>query len=181
MISIKPVKRMIKACLDAVQGVSWYRAMARLARRRIRIAEADPEEARKILLRFGSRPSGFSSRGPGVTIFVAKDGKRTVGYVFLDRLSESNGFTGYWLCGLTVGIFYRRMGIGEGLTRAVMKKAKENDAGELLLIVSEANLPAVRLYRKEGFQKKVIPAIEAQLKAEQAQAGFRRIVMSVVT
>jgi ribosomal-protein-alanine N-acetyltransferase len=46
---------------------------------------------------------------------------------------------------------YRRLGLGREVTRALLRFAKEKGVTDVFLEVRESNLPAISLYRSEGF------------------------------
>jgi ABC-2 type transport system ATP-binding protein len=69
------------------------------------------------------------------------------------------------------------MGIGEELSRMVMEKSRKERAKGLSLLVNEYNHRAIRLYRKLGFEMRVIPALERELEHERCTLGYRRVLM----
>ncbi len=84
---------------------------------------------------------------------------------------------GLWLFSLGVRLKYRRLGIGELLSRRVVQVARERGAPELYLLVFEDNRPAVRLYHKLGFKQRTVSTMEEMLKREKQTYGRRRVVM----
>jgi GNAT superfamily N-acetyltransferase len=114
---------------------------------------------------------------PHVTHFVAKHGQSLAGYIELVRHPPEHAhYAGYWLFSLHVWTCYRRLGIGERLTRRVMTLAGKEGADELLLLVHESNTNAINMYQKLGFIRCSKPALDQQL----AQETPRRIVMTVL-
>lgn len=115
---------------------------------------------------------------PSITNYVAKRGNRVIGLVRLGRRHDANpAYTGHWLWSLTVREPYRGMGLGEALTNHVIGEAQREGAPALFLAVTEGNFPAVRLYRKLGFERVVLPEVEEQLIAEAQQLGRRRVTL----
>ncbi len=72
---------------------------------------------------------------------------------------------------------YRGLGVGEALTQRVISEARARGATEVLLAVFNDNAPAGSLYRKLGFQRIVVPALEPTFEEEEEQLGRRRVVM----
>jgi ribosomal protein S18 acetylase RimI-like enzyme len=72
------------------------------------------------------------------------------------------------------------MGIGEDLTCKVINQAVAEGAPELVLLVGEDNLSAIRLYAKLGFKKTVVPELQEQLEEERRAWGMRRVLMRKV-
>lgn len=115
-----------------------------------------------------------------LTDFGAVNGKgERVGSVQLVKHPEDFPSRGYWLFGLSVKFFYRRMGIGERLTLAVIEQARQEEAQELHLLVATDNREAIRLYRKLGFCWDAIPALREHLQKEAELSGYPRVVMSL--
>jgi ribosomal protein S18 acetylase RimI-like enzyme len=162
-----------------MQGVSLYRKVARLFSPGIEIREASEEDQRKI---YRGVPPGGSDQIKNrmlVADFMAVTKKNeAVGFVQLLKCEEDGPHRGYWLYSLRVEIFYRRMGVGEKLTLAVIDRSRQEKAQELLLLVSADNREAIRLYRKLGFHFKTIPGLEEQLQKEAELSGCPRVVMN---
>lgn len=178
-------RRIAAAILRRAQNFALYRALARRFQIRPVIAEASEPELARVQARFN--PGVWlppTRRNPNATHYVAKFGAQIAGFVELVRHPpEHYPYVGYWLFGLHVWTRYRGLSIGEQLSRRVMEQARAEGARELLLLVYEDNptgtfsLPAINLYRKLGFARVKLPALEAQLQAEKTQTGRRRIVM----
>jgi signal peptidase I len=168
---IQKVKGLFGLGIRKLQGISTYRRAVKLLQIRVEIREADKEEGQQI--------TGHAiSPSIDKTIFVAKKGKNIVGYVeWAQRPAQEHPFKGHWLYGLTVRSIYRGSGIGEKLTQKVIEKSVSEGAKELSLLVAENNYPAVKLYRKLGFDRRIIPALEKLLEEEQHATGDRRICM----
>lgn len=166
--------------LRKIQGISVYRRVARSLRFGIEIKEADEEDLIEIhaWLNPGD-PEVSVIRNPHVTDLVAKKGDRVIGFVQLVRHPKKHyPYVGYWIFSLMVRTLYRGMGIGETLCQAVIEKAREEEVGELFLLVRQDNHQIIKLYRKLGFEMKVIPALEEPLEREKLSLGYRRVSMS---
>jgi ribosomal protein S18 acetylase RimI-like enzyme len=173
-------RRLLAACLRRVQGARLYRKTARLFTYEMEIKEAKKEDLKNIQRFFRLKTANLLTERPGVTDFVAKSKGNVIGFVQLVRHPEGTPYHGYWLFSLTVKLFYRRMGIGERLSRAVMERAVREGARELSLLVFEDNLGAIGMYRNLGFEITVVPALEESLKKEKAIYGRRTVIMRKV-
>ena len=175
------LRRLLGFCLRRIQGISVYRRIAKSLWFNIKIKKADQEDLRKVHAWFNPRSAEPPvSRNPSVTNFVAKKGKRVIGFVQLVRHSETkHAYAGYWLFSLKVRIFYRALGIGAQLSQAVIDMTRNEGAKELSLLVREDNQWAISLYTKLGFKRKVIPALKGQLEKESLSHGSKRVVMSL--
>jgi ribosomal protein S18 acetylase RimI-like enzyme/predicted nucleotidyltransferase len=168
-------------CLEKMQGLHIYRRISRRLHPRLTIRELD-ETAMKNAGAWltADHTESRTARDIRVTRFIAKKGERVIGSVELVRRSEEcYPHNGYWLSSLEVKTRYRGMGIGEELSHKVIEKSKKEEAKSLSLLVRMNNYQAIKLYRKLGFEKVVIPALEGQLEEEQRILGNRRIVMSL--
>jgi ribosomal protein S18 acetylase RimI-like enzyme len=113
-----------------------------------------------------------------VTDWVARWAGITAGSVQLVvQTGASAEWAGHWLSSLTVRAPLRGLGIGEALARAVVDRARDEGAGELLLAVQEDDLRAMALYRKLGFESFTVPALEPIFAEELERLGRRRVVM----
>jgi len=173
--------RLPRFCMRKIQGIPFYRKLARLFWLGTGIKEADEEDIRRFntwFKRIGGRASILRDRN--VTRLVAKRGSKVVGSVQLMRFPEGSPlFTGYWLFSLIVNSFYRGMGIGEKLSRVVIEKARAEGAEELFLRVGEDNHRAINLYCKLGFRIKAMPKLdEARLNEEMVQRKHSQVIMS---
>ncbi|MDP3880055.1 MAG: GNAT family N-acetyltransferase [Dehalococcoidales bacterium] len=166
--------------LLGMQCVKLYRRVARSLKHGIEIAELDEGHARHLSHLFNFKQSADNrSRGVSVTHFAARKRDQVIGYASLvGRSRRYHSHDGHWLINLAVRTTYRGMGIGEELTRFVMEKSMKSGASEISLLVFEDNAPAIKLYRKLGFERKVIPALEKELEDEQRILGRRRVCMS---
>lgn len=108
---------------------------------------------------------------------VAKQKDMVIGGVTLNKFQESDyPYEGWWLFGMNVKLRYRRMGIGEKLTKMAADVAAKQGATEIKLLVFEDAKPANNLYRKSGFRKISIPELNRQLEKEAQENSRRRII-----
>ena len=108
---------------------------------------------------------------------VAKQKDMVIGGVTLTKFQESNyPYEGWWLFGMKVKLRYRRMGIGEKLTKMAADVAAKQGATEIKLLVFEDAKPANNLYRKSGFLQVSIPELDRQLEKEAQENSRRRII-----
>jgi ribosomal protein S18 acetylase RimI-like enzyme len=173
------LKRLVGRSLKSVQGIPAYRRIVKSFRPDVRIALADREDLRQVRAWFGRADQRRSvAQDPDVVRFVAKVGGRVVGFVLLARRPGADTpYAGNWLHSLRVSPPYRGMGIGEALTEAVIDRAQEEGAQELLLLVGEDNRAAIRLYRKLGFEQTLIPSLQGQLERNESASGRRMVAM----
>jgi ribosomal protein S18 acetylase RimI-like enzyme len=173
------VKRLGKFAVVRLQRTPVYRKLADPIKKNIRITEADERDSGFVhswLNPDFSEPMAPPS--PNTTDYVAKKGKKIVGFVQLVRRSEDfKAEAGHWLFGLWVKPIYRNIGIGMALSQKVIEKAQEEGAKELLLLVHEDNQNAIKLYRKLDFKFKVLPGVEEMLEREKTITGRKRVVM----
>ncbi len=80
-------------------------------------------------------------------------------WVAVNKEGEVIGYICFWLvademqlANLAVQKAWRRRGIGQSLLRLALKVARLRGARRAILEVRENNLPAIRLYRRLGFQ-----------------------------
>ncbi|MDQ1262233.1 MAG: hypothetical protein QG575_1414, partial [Euryarchaeota archaeon] len=122
----------------------------------------------------------FNSNKPNPLVrnYVAKIDSEIVGFVQLvTHPKEHNPYVGHWIFGLMVRVKARGRGIGEGLCQQVIDRAKDDGIRELFLLVYDDNPQAINLYRKLGFERTRLPALETQLDEEFKKTGRRRVVM----
>lgn len=165
--------------LQRIQGLGMYRRLATLVRPKILFVEADESDMEEFHAGWNYNPSCPQYRSdPAVTNFVAKARGKIVGFIQLVRHPESHyPYTGYWLFSLMVRVPYRGMGIGRELSLLVIKKAREEGAPGLTLLVNERNTAAITLYKQLHFEPVTIPGLEEQLRQEYATTGSRRVPM----
>jgi signal peptidase I len=110
---------------------------------------------------------------------VAKQKDRVIGGVTLANFPASDyPYAGWWLFGMKVNWRYRRMGIGEQLTKMAADLAAKYGASEIKLLVFEDTKPANGLYQKVGFRQISIPELDRQLEKEAQENSRRRIIFS---
>jgi ribosomal protein S18 acetylase RimI-like enzyme len=93
------------------------------------------------------------------------------------QADQADPWAGHWLSSLSVRSVVRGFGIGAALTGAVVEHARGDGAVEVLLAVHEDNARAIALYRKLGFERVVLHALEPLLADELERLGRRRVVM----
>jgi ribosomal protein S18 acetylase RimI-like enzyme len=173
-------RRLAGFCIGNIQSFSVYRKIARLFRSGIEIKEASKEELNDVHIWL--HPEGTRlpiARNPNVTAFVAKKGKKVIGFVELVRsFEEDHPFRGYWIFSLTVSVLFRGMGIGELLGWKALHRAVEEGAEEISFLMREDNKRVIKLCLKHGAKIKVTPAIEELFEKERRSLGYRRVVMS---
>jgi signal peptidase I len=163
-----------------LQQFPTYRAWAGRLRPEYAIREANQSDL-MALHSFHNASGEQALRGserttnPRLTSYVARSGGQVLGSVHLMRHPETDSArTGYWLYSLTVRARYRGMGLGAALTQRVIDQSRSEGATELFLDVFEDNAPAVRLYRKLGFEPVTLPALEGELATDVEKPGRRR-------
>jgi len=173
-------KNLVYFCLRTIQGINVYRWIARSLQSGTEIKEADAKDMKAFYAWFRPTNASFpESHDPNVTNFVAKRKNKIIGFVQLVRYPENTSFyEGYWLFCLMVRTLYRGMGIGKSLSQLVIERARAEGAKEILLFVYEDNHRAINLYRKLGFNMKLIPKLEVQLSKELESHGRRQMVMA---
>ncbi|NWF76343.1 MAG: signal peptidase I [Nitrospirae bacterium] len=106
-------------------------------------------------------------------------GQKKVGSVALLKFDEGNLlYPDWWLFGMEVRIPYRGAGIGKNLLHMAINKAFEVNANKVNLLVFKTNHIAINLYKKMGFKKISIPALDEQLEKEAHHGHSHRIIMS---
>ena len=163
-----------------MRSFSPCRKFARIFRKGIVIKEIDADDPQKVQEWFYQLEKNLPDlTGARVTTFVAQKEEKILGHATLVRnLEERHPLRGYWLSSLAVAELFQGMGIGEDLTRKVIARAEEEGAKELLLTVYEDQEPAIRLYRKLGFQIKRDSALEDDLEQERVYLESKKVLMS---
>lgn len=157
-----------------LQSRAAYRAVGRWVLGEIGTTTATPSDLAYVQSKLPPGLSFEPPSGPLVTHLVARRNGHVIGFVELVRRPPDQPSAGFWLHSLYVpDPAYRGLGIGEAMVRSVIGIARAEGAGELWLGVGENNLPAVRLYRKLGFERPAPPNPDA----EPGAAGPRSIVM----
>lgn len=164
-----------------IQGISVYRKVAKQLRNGIEVKEANKEEVQQAFpMSDLNHVKDTLSKDIDAAYFVAKKRDRVIGHVVMvKRSKEYYPHDGYWLTNLMVRTLYRGIGIGEELTQIVIEESIKEGAKRISLLVYEDNQPAIKLYEKLGFERRVIPALEKQLEDELHTFGRRRICMSI--
>ena len=124
--------------------VSFHRCLDTVARERRYLAqiEASPLEKIESFVR--------DSVANDAVQFVALDGVRVVGWADIFP-AWAHAVSHCGSLGMGIHPDYRRQGLGEGLLRACIAKAKAKDITRIELEARVDNLPAIRLYEKVGF------------------------------
>ncbi|MCX7002962.1 MAG: GNAT family N-acetyltransferase [bacterium] len=166
--------------LGRLQRSAFVRALLQRCRPNFIIQEATPDDLVRIAtwldLPAARDLPAAPTAPPGLTNYVATRGTQLLGFVRLMRHpAGATPRAGHWLYSLTVRTRYRGMGIGETLVRHVIDQATAEGAHELLLTVFEDNRPASALYEKLGFERVTVAALDAELAADVARYGRRRI------
>ena len=170
------------ALLPRLQGIPAFRAWST----RCRPAHAFPgaTAADMIVVHAWTSPRSESPpyrRSRGVSDYVARRGDEVLGFVQLVRRPAAQApYSGYWLHSLMVRTRYRGLGLGEALSRRVIEQAQAEGAPELFLNVFADNAPAIALYRKLGFERVRVPALETQFEAAARQGRRRMMTMRKV-
>jgi ribosomal protein S18 acetylase RimI-like enzyme len=173
------LKKLLGCWLSKIQDLRIYRKFVKPLRNGIVIGEAKIEEISKFSGRFSINQEVPISSGGSVTNFIAKRKRKIIAFVQLVKYpKDCEIWSGYWLFCLEVKFFYRRLGIGAELTKAVIEKAIRDKAVELSLLVFEDNYKAINLYKKFDFKKRIIPNLEELLENEKSIHGRRRVVLS---
>lgn len=171
-------RRWLAKLLGIVQGFEGYRKLARIVQWKVRVSEAGEKDLKAVSEWWNFRANASFPYNPNVTNFVARTGLWVVGFAQLVFEPQGPLYHKWWLYCLFVNPLFRRKGIGEALTGAVIEKAKSRGAKTLSLLVHKDNVGAMRLYGKLGFRKEIIPEMEEKLEREKANTGRRRIMLS---
>jgi ribosomal protein S18 acetylase RimI-like enzyme len=95
------------------------------------------------------------------------------------RYGEASGArAGYWGSSLRVRIGWRGMGVGEALGRRGRADAKAAGARVISLVVYADNMPAVNLYRKHGYKRRLVPELDEQFQRAAATPEHYCIIMT---
>lgn len=179
--SMQLFRRAARAILLQFQSVLFLRSWSKRFCPAYCIEDADMRDLITVHTWMGGSNEHFNSwieqnTTPNVTGYVAKRGEEILGFVRLIRSSEEGTWhSGYWLYTLIVRPRYRGMGIGEALTRRVIDQSRVEGASELCLCVFEDNRPAIALYRKLGFARVSLPAVEETLADDVEKYGRQRV------
>jgi len=119
------------------------------------------------------------SCGNSINRLLAKRDGMIIGRATLHNFVGSDShYQGWWIFGMWVNWRYRRLGIGEQLTKEACDLASAQGANEIKLLVFQDSKPAINLYQKFGFHRILIPEIEQELQQEVSKAPRRRIILA---
>jgi ribosomal protein S18 acetylase RimI-like enzyme len=165
--------------LEKVQKTAVYKIIAQSIKPNIAIGEASEEDMKQVHAWLNpSNPVQSTPRGPNITNFVAKKGKKVIGFCqLIRRQQENNPCVKYFIYALNVRPFYRRMGIGETLSKTAMLKAKNQGAKDILLKVTADNRRAIQLYSKLGFKAASVSSSGQNYREATYLIGHNEIVM----
>ena len=184
-------RRLLVIILVKLQSIKFYGLLAKkLLKENIHYKIATPSDAPSIS-RFYMYDKQPELENPTDTLkeqlknpensgysLVAKQKDRVIGGVTLTKFQESNyPYEGWWLFGMKVKLRYRRMGIGEELTKMAADVASKHGVTEIKLLVFEDAKPANNLYQKSGFRRISIPELDRQLEKEAQENSRRRIIL----
>lgn len=104
------------------------------------------------------------------TLFIAERGRAMVGAFQGGQglLEKEFGIPGWWIMGLYVRATQRGLGVGEGLTRALIARAKREGADFVYCNVFITNIPSWRMFEKIGF-------VRAEEVEEELNRGYQKI------
>jgi ribosomal protein S18 acetylase RimI-like enzyme len=177
---MNPLYKIAGAMLHRFQNLAIYRSFGRRVVSGVTLREASEADQRAVQrwLDPNSDPTQELRPNSNVTNWVAEVHGQLAGFVQLVRHPPEHApYVGYWLFTLYTKPRWQGLGIGEALSRAVIERARSENAPMLDLVVYEDNVRAVRLYRKLGFEICTIPELEPQLESERVTSGRRRVVM----
>lgn len=106
----------------------------------------------------------------GGEVFFALQGGQVLGTCALRKESDET----YELCKIAVAPEARGLGLGDALMRAVIRFAREKGARRVYLVSNTKLEPAIRLYRKHGFQT------TRQGREVSQEAGYERADIEMV-
>ncbi len=81
-------------------------------------------------------------------VFVALEDNKVIGYCGVNTVLDEG-----YITNIAVLKEYRRKGIGQALVKALCGYAEKTGLAFLTLEVRKSNLPAIKLYEKNGFKK----------------------------
>ncbi len=170
---------MLGKCLRKIQDISLYRKFASPARHGVEISDACEEDMGKVQECFDLDVEIPFSNYSNAVNFVAKKREKIIGFAQLVRHSEGGTLdNGHWLFSLNVRLLYRGLGIGEELIRKVIRRARDEGASELSLLIYDDNHSALRLYHKLGFRTKNIEAIDEKIEKERAAGNRKKLILA---
>jgi ribosomal protein S18 acetylase RimI-like enzyme len=121
----------------------------------------------------------FKSLEGNGDLLVAEIGGRLAGTAVVTRLPEhARLYPDWWIFSVFVRSNLRGAGAGEGLMRLALERVAQEGGGRVSLLVFDDNRPAIRLYKKLGFEPFALPLLDKTLREEAGSAGKRRIILS---
>lgn len=180
---LRPVRTLAMVCGKGAflaQGFAAYRRTMRTVTRKwgLVVVQADPGRA-TLPAGIGNTPLADSNAVPfRLTRFTAAMCMKEIGSIDLATYPASSGpYAGTWISSLMVILPCRGMGVGELLIQHALAGAWSEGTEGVSLLVDETNEPAIRLYRKLGFEMTTCPGLEDTLEREYQETGKRRITM----
>jgi signal peptidase I len=185
-------RRLLGVIFEKLQGLKLYGFLAKkMMKENIHYKIATPSDAHSVsqFYMYDKRPESENPidtfkeqlENPKLSGYwlVAKQKDNVIGGVSLTRSQEGDSpHAGWWLFGMKVNWRYRRMGIGEKLTRMAADIAAKHGASEIKLLVFEDARRANNLYRKSGFRQISIPELDKQLQEEAKKTSRLRIILA---
>jgi GNAT superfamily N-acetyltransferase len=171
-----PLRRWAGRCLLQLQGFPLYRRIGRRLARGIHVGLATGDELRSFFVPDSPGEEAFVD--DSASVFIARKGRRMIGsHIMLRQAHETLPPKSYWLTGLEVNTPYRGMGIGQRLLDIPIQMARREGTREIGLAVYEDNGSAIQLYKKAGFERRIIPAYEEKLERERISPDRRMILL----
>jgi ribosomal protein S18 acetylase RimI-like enzyme len=184
--------RLLGIILEKLQSLKLYGFLAKkLVKENIHYQIATPDDASSLsrLYRYNQRPESenpidtfkeqFENPEQSGYWLVAKQKDMVIGGVSLTKPQESDyPHAGWWLFGMKVNWRYRKIGIGEKLTKMAADVAAKHGATKIKLLVFEDAKPANNLYRKSGFRQISIPELDEELQQEAKKTSRLRIILA---
>lgn len=185
-------RKLLGSILENLQSFTLYGLLVKkLMKENIHYKIATPDDASSLslLYRYNQQPE---SENPMNSLYeqlknpedsgywlVAKGKNKVIGGVTLSESEESDyPYAGWWLFGMKVNWRYRRMGIGDKLTKMAADIAAKHGASEIRLLVFEDARPANNLYRKTGFHRISVPELDKELQEEAKKTSRLRIILA---
>lgn len=170
---------------------SYRRVAARCVRDRVRVRVATTRDVVDLGTIYGwdalSPDSTTETRetealrrmaADGCHVFASLRGK-PAGAASLRRFpGDEDVSSDWWLFDLIVRVRYRGAGIGERLVRVALETARHKGAARVNVRVESANVAALALYGKLGFEQASTPAPQQNLDRDPSACGLRQVVLS---
>lgn len=183
-------RKLLGVILEKLQSLKVYGFLAKkIVKENIHYKIAIPDDASSLSLFYRCNQQ-FELENPTNTLYeqlknpkqseyglIAKRKDIVIGGVTLSKSEENDyPYAGWWIFGMKVTWRYRRIGIGEKLTKMAMDVAAKNGATEIKLLVFEDTKPANNLYRKLGFRQISVPGLDEELQEEAKNSRLRIIL-----